>query len=335
MVRFAILIVIAAAFAGYAPPAAAERCDATGRLVLYTSQLEKDAKGLADAFGRHCRGVDLSWVRAPTSRLLDMLAIELTEGDPKADVIILADALHILPLKLDNRLMALPDLDVSALDPRLYDIDRTYFGTKQIAAVFVANTSGAVAPATWREFSEVAGDRVVAFPPVLSSIAATNFLLGLAQTQNLGWPYLERLAEAGVRPNSGLGQAVAYVAARDADIGVTVDFLAIAAREAGAPIDVTFPEDGTPVYTEPAAVMASTKNPTAATEFVEFLLSDAGQRIVSAQGFVPARKDIDLPTGFPSRGSIKPIVPNEEWALRNGAEIQARYRTLFQDQSLN
>lgn len=71
------------------------------------------------------------------------------------------------------------------------------------------------------------------------------------------------------------------VAKGEEDVGVTIDFFAQAAAAGGAPLDFVYPDI---VGFSPAhvAVLASAPHPQAGRKFVEFLLSDAGQRILAS-----------------------------------------------------
>ncbi|MEO8006671.1 MAG: extracellular solute-binding protein [Betaproteobacteria bacterium] len=71
------------------------------------------------------------------------------------------------------------------------------------------------------------------------------------------------------------------VAKGEEDVGVTIDFFAQAAAAGGAPLDFVYPDI---VGFSPAhiAVLASAPHPQGARKYVEFLLSDAGQRILAS-----------------------------------------------------
>lgn len=71
------------------------------------------------------------------------------------------------------------------------------------------------------------------------------------------------------------------VAKGEEDVGVTIDFFAQAAAAGGAPLDFVYPDI---VGFSPAhvGVLASAPHPQGARKYVEFLLSDAGQRILAS-----------------------------------------------------
>jgi len=86
-----------------APPPAAQA--PTGRLVLYTSQLQQDAQQTVDAFRRVNPGVQVDWTRDGTTQLMNRIRAEITAGNPQADVLLIADAMTMEALKAERRLM--------------------------------------------------------------------------------------------------------------------------------------------------------------------------------------------------------------------------------------
>src|SRR5947209_11125688 len=77
-----------------------------GKLVLYTSQPERDAAQTVAAFRKVNPGVDVEVFRSGTTEVMGKLAAEFAAGQPKADVLLLADAATMETLKKEGRLMA-------------------------------------------------------------------------------------------------------------------------------------------------------------------------------------------------------------------------------------
>ena len=69
--------------------------------------------------------------------------------------------------------------------------------------------------------------------------------------------------------------------------GVLVDFMAFNAKAKGSPIDFIFPAEGLPAVTEPVAILKTTQNAAAARAFVDFILSDEGQKLAVVDGLHP------------------------------------------------
>jgi iron(III) transport system substrate-binding protein len=80
---------------------------------------------------------------------------------------------------------------------------------------------------------------------------------------------------------------------------VLVDFMALNAKEKGSPIAFVFPKEGVPAVTEPVAMLRTSQNKDAARAFIDFLLSDEGQRLAVSQGYVPAKTGIKGPSWLP------------------------------------
>jgi iron(III) transport system substrate-binding protein len=75
--------------------------------------------------------------------------------------------------------------------------------------------------------------------------------------------------------------------------------------------------------------MRGTKNPAAARAFVDFVLSKEGQAMAAAQGYLPARKDVAPPAGFPEVGTLK-ILPVDIGELLKRDELnKKRFADLF------
>src|SRR4051794_36185942 len=76
-----------------------------GKLVLYTSQPERDAAQTVAAFKRAYPNVEVDVFRSGTTEVMGKLAAEFAGGGAKADVLLLADAATMEALKKDDRLL--------------------------------------------------------------------------------------------------------------------------------------------------------------------------------------------------------------------------------------
>src|SRR5919197_5246636 len=117
--RGATLIALGLAAVLAASPALAQ--PAKGKLVLYTSQPERDAAQTVAAFKKAYPGVEVEVFRSGTTEVMGKLAAEFSAGQPKADVLLIADAASMETLKRDGRLLAYPEAKVSGLQPGSFD----------------------------------------------------------------------------------------------------------------------------------------------------------------------------------------------------------------------
>lgn len=109
-------------------------------LTLYTSQTPEIAQQTVDAFQAKHPDIKVEWTRNGTSQLLNILRAEITAGDVKPDVLLVADTINLGQLKAEGRLMAYPEAKVDAYDAGTYDKDKTFFGTKIISTGIAYNT---------------------------------------------------------------------------------------------------------------------------------------------------------------------------------------------------
>ncbi len=325
MIRKASLLAASlAALLGAAPAFAA-----SGKLVLYTSQPNEDAQATVDAFKAKNPDVDVQWVRDGTTKVMAKLQAEFAAGNPQPDVLLIADSVTMAGLKRDDRLMAYEDADTTGFEDGLYDKDKTYFSTKLITTGIVNNTRAAMTPTSWKDLTKEEAKGQVTMPSPLTSGAALVHLATITQNPDLGWDYVETLAKNGATAAGGNGGILKAVVGGEKAYGVIVDYLPIREAAKGSPVNFVFPTEGVSAVTEPVAILKTAQNPKAAKAFVDFLLSEDGQKLASTQGYLPARDSIEPPAGFPSRDEIKLMPFDADQALADEEENKKRFSEIF------
>ncbi|RUU32339.1 ABC transporter substrate-binding protein [Mesorhizobium sp. M6A.T.Ce.TU.016.01.1.1] len=298
---------------------------ADGTLVLYTSQPNTDAQQTVDAFMAKYPAVKVEWVRDGTPKILAKLRAEIEAGQPQADVLLIADVVTMEGLKKEGRLLAYPEADVSGIEADLYDKDKTYFSTKLITTGIVYNTKAPFVPASWEDLTRPEAKGLVAMPSPLTSGAAMIHTVTLTGNLPEGWDYYNALAKNGAQASGGNGDVLKAVSGGDKLFGMIVDYMPIRERAKGAPVEFVFPREGVSAVTEPVAILSTAKNADAAKAFVDFLLSKDGQQAAAKMGYIPARADIALPTGYPDRSSIKVLRYDAAAALANDAANKEKF----------
>ena len=301
----------------------------TGKLTLYTSQPERDAAQTVAAFKRVYPGVDVDVFRSGTTEVMGKLAAEFSAGAPKADVLLLADAATMEALKKDGRLQAYPQAKVDGLDAGTYDADRTYFGSKLITTGIAVNTAAKTRPASWVDLAKPEYKGQIAMPSPLYSGAAAIMLGTMTSRPDLGWTYFEKLKAADAVAVRGNGAVVTAVANGEKAYGVLVDFMAFNAKAKGSPIDFVFPAEGLPAVTEPVAILKTTQNPAAARAFVDFILSDEGQKLAVAMGYIPAKTGVGMPAWYPPGVKINLMPTDIPKVVQTNTANLKRFSDLF------
>ena len=326
-VRRIIFVVIGAIAATVAAPATAQA--PKGKLVLYTSQPERDAAQTVAAFKKAYPGVEVEVFRSGTTEVMGKLAAEFAGGQAKADVLLIADAASMEALKAEGRLLPYAEANVAGLDPAAFDAGKTYFGSKLITTGIAVNTGAKARPASFADLAKPEFKGQMAMPSPLYSGAAAIMLGTMVARTDLGWAYFDKLKAAGTVAVRGNGAVLTAVANGEKPYGILVDFMAFNAKAKGSPIDFVFPSEGSPAVTEPVAILKTTQNAAAARAFVDFILSDDGQKLAVAMGYIPARASAGLPAWLPA-GTHIVLMPTDiaKVAAANSANLK-RFAELF------
>lgn len=302
---------------------------ADDKLVLYTSQPNSDAQQTVDAFQAAYPDIEVEWVRDGTTRLMTRLRSELSAGVSNPDVLLIADSMTMTSLKQEGHLQSYLSPEREAYDEALYDPEGYFYGTKLITTGIVYNTAAEHQPERWQDLTGPDYEGLVTMPSPLYSGAALIHLATLSDNPDLGMGYYEALQANRVEAQGGNGGVFNAVASGTKPYGIVVDFLPIREAAKGSPVEFVFPEEGVSAVTEPVAIMQAANNPVAAQKFVDFVLSQQGQELVSQQGYLPAHPAVAPPEGFPARDAIQLMPINIEQALEQEEILKQRFSDLF------
>jgi iron(III) transport system substrate-binding protein len=298
-------------------------------LTLYTSQAPEQAQQTVDAFEAVHPDIKVEWTRNGTSALMNVMRAEIEAGQIQPDVLLVADVINLGELKAAGHLLAYADAPVDGYDAATYDPDMTFFGTKAITTGIAYNPNIAEPVETWAELLVEENRGMIAVPSPLYSGAALNHMHALIGAEGIGWEFYEGLNDLDVIPEGGNGPATKAVASGMAKYAIIVDANALRAKADGSPIDYTVPKDGVSFITEPAAIMATTEHPTEAKIFIDFLLSEAGQKLVAEQGNLPILPGIAGPVGFPKLEEMKLLGYDADAAVKTNEDVRAKFADIF------
>jgi iron(III) transport system substrate-binding protein len=298
-------------------------------LTLYTSQAPEQAQETVDAFEAAHPDIKVEWTRNGTSALMNVMRAEIEAGQIQPDVLLVADVINLGELKAGGHLMAYPDAPVGDYAAETYDPDMTFFGTKAITTGIAYNPNIAEPVTTWAELLVEENRGMIAVPSPLYSGAALNHLHALLGAETVGWDFYQGLNDLDVIPEGGNGPATKAVASGMAKYAIIVDANALRAKAAGSPIDYIVPTDGVSFITEPAAIMATTEHSEEAKLFIDFLLSEAGQKLVAKQGNLPILPGVDGPDGFPKLENMKLLGYDADAALKANESVREKFADIF------
>ncbi len=193
------------------------------------------------------------------------------------------------------------------------------------------NTSAKARPASFADLAKPEYKGQMAMPSPLYSGAAAIMLGTMTSRSDLGWGYFEKLKAADTVAVRGNGAVLTAVANGEKSYGILVDFMAFNAKAKGSPIDFVFPAEGSPAVTEPVAILKTTQNAAAARAFVDFILSDDGQKLAVSMGYIPAKAGVGMPSWLPAGTRIN-VMPTDiaKVAEANSRQSQAVRRAFRQ-----
>lgn len=298
-------------------------------LTLYTSQPPKQAQSTVDAFEAAHPDIKIEWTRNGTSALMNVIRAEIEAEQIQPDLLLVADNINLGELKAGGHLMAYPEAPVEGYDAATYDPDMSYFGTKAITTGIAYNPEIAEPVESWAELLTEENRGQIAVPSPLYSGAALNHLHALINADGIGWDFYQGLNDLDIVPEGGNGPATKAVASGMAKYAILVDANALRAKADGSPIDFIAPKDGVSFITEPVAIMSTTEHPDAAKLFVDFLLSEEGQKLVAEQGNLPIMPGVAGPEGFPELADMKLLGYDADAAVSTDAETRAKFSDIF------
>ena len=321
---------------------------ASAAIVLYTSQLDEDVESLLQAFNVKHPAIEVKVFRSGTEEVIGRVMAEKMAGEIQADVLLLADSVTFDVLKSANILEPYRSPELAAIPDVFVDKEGMYCGTKVLATVLLINTDvevekdkdvekigGRTLPNSWEFMTgPSAKDNGIIASPLYSGAAA--YQLGvLVRTEGIGWAYYERLKANGVSVGKGNGSVITAVAGGDKAYGLVVDYMALRAKLKGSPLDFSYPKEGVTVVTEPIALVkkaSSTKESLKADArlFVDFVLSEEGQKLVASQGYTPVRRGIAAPEGLKGVDELNILDFNPSLLAQEREQDKKKFIEIFQ-----
>ncbi|MGD9696543.1 MAG: sulfate ABC transporter substrate-binding protein [Thermoleophilia bacterium] len=169
--------------------------------------------------------------------------------------------------------------------------------------VFIVRKGNPKGITTWDDLTKP-GVEVITPNPFTSGAAQWNILAGYGTKSNegkdeaAGLSYIDALFKnVPVQPSSGR-EALQVFQTGKGDVLLSYENEAIAAQQAGEDLDYVIPE-GNILIQNPDAVVNTTKSPTQAKAFVDFLHTEQAQKIFGEHGYRPVNASVASTFDFP------------------------------------
>jgi iron(III) transport system substrate-binding protein len=304
-----------------------------GRVNYYTAQEIKYAEALAKRFEATYPGISVKVERSGAERIFARIGQEYSSRIHNVDVVNTSDLAHTLPWKRNGWLTAYIPAEVAQHFPAdQIDPDGMYVNHRSHLCVIAYNTQKVLPADAPKGFMDLldpkfTGKMVKAHPGYSGTILTATFQM----VRDIGWHYFEGLAKQNVLQVQSAADPPKKIALGErAVMADGTDYQVLTDKEAGAPVEIVYPVEGTPSCSNPNAVFKAAPNPNAARLFFSWLMSAAGQQyVVDLTGQFAPHGQIKLKAGRPRLADLKLMKEDAPALEKQADEIKARYAQLF------
>lgn len=293
-----------------APPAV------TGTLIIYSGRSEALIQPVIDAFKAQYPDVEVLLKAGSNSQMANALIEE--KSNPQADLFITTELFTVQSLTAQGVFASYLPTDADKIPAEFIGPDNQWIGLTRRARVIMYNTN-LVAPEDvptsifdltdprWKGKIAAAGSTNGSMQ---AQIAAMRQLLGEEATE----AWLKGLLDNQVTFFGGHTDVRKAVGAGEFAIGLVNHYYYHLQKAEGSPVAVVYPDQaegqiGLITNATAAALVKGGKNPLAAQAFLNFLLSEQGQKL-----FAEANYEYPLRAGVPLQPDVAPL---ENYRLAN------------------
>ncbi|WGS17054.1 MULTISPECIES: extracellular solute-binding protein [unclassified Bradyrhizobium] len=302
--------------------------------VSYYSALELNtAERLARAFEQKYPGISVRVERSGAERIFQRIAQEQGSGINAVDVANSTDPAHYLDWKKNGWLAAYLPEDVAKHYPAdQIDPDGTYatscawfevigYNTEQVKPEEAPRSYADLLDPKWR------GKLVKAHPSYSGAILTATFVLA----RDLGWPYLEKLAQQRVmQVQSAADPPKKILLGERAVMADGNDYNLVLAKDQGKPVEVVYPAEGAPLIIVPSGIFKSAPNPNAAKLFQNFFFSGETQQMLADEfAHRSFHAGVKEKVGHVPLAELKLLKADPAEVQVQSEQIKARYAKLF------
>ena len=314
-------------------PALIDAAKKEGAVTFYTAMDLAFAERLGRVFEEKFAGIKVRVERSGAERVFQRIGQEYQSNIHAVDVVNTADQSHVIFWKRQGWLAAyLPEEVVKYYDKKYYDPDGLAIVTRVLVSPFGINTNLVKMEDAPKSFADLLdpkwkGKMVKAHPAYSGTIMNATFQIA----REFGWEYFEKLAKQSVLQVQSATDTPKRIARGERAVMIDgAGYLVIRNKEAGQPVDVIYPSEGTPVATSPSVMMKAAPHPNAAKLFHSWMHGREGQQLLIdyARQYSPHAQAVEKP-GVRKLSEIKLMREDPEGVEKAADEVKRRYTQYF------
>ncbi|MGQ9732630.1 MAG: extracellular solute-binding protein [Candidatus Zipacnadales bacterium] len=302
-------------------------------LEWYTSLPEDAARTFMAAFRRKYDFIDPHLHRAGTFETITNIKKEIDSGEMRADVLHVLDVGVFIELRSQGELLRYPSPEGAAIDQRF--CDPNYWWAMRLVAIGMAYNRKILpphqVPVTWEDLLRPEFTGKIAFKD--AGTAGTAYAEYYLLRERFGTIFWERMAKQRPRIHRSVDEVLNDLLNGNVLLaGEMAGYAVLQAQKEGLPIEAIWPKEGVPLIPGPVAILARAPHPNAAKLFVDFALSQEGQKLFrDALMAYSARADVGPLKGQPPLFSLKLLTPTSGWEeyLAKQTTLRSEFGNLF------
>jgi len=314
-------------------PQLIEAAKKEGKVVWYTSIDLAVAERISAAFKEKFGGIEVRVERTGAERVFQRIGQEYASNVHAVDIANSSDASHLLEWKKQGILLPYVPEDVAKhYKPEHRDPDGTYAGFRATLCPIAYNTKLVKAEDAPKSFKDLLDPKwkgkIVKSHPSYSG----NTLTATFETvRDIGWDFFEQLAKQNVMQVQSATDPPKKLALGERSVMADgTEYNVFLLKEAGQPVEVVYPTEGTPFSTGPNGIFKAAPNPNAAKLFQNYCFTpEAQQVIIEAGGLRSLHSQVKEKPGRKPLAEIKLMKEDAEGVQKQSEEIKARYLKLF------
>jgi iron(III) transport system substrate-binding protein len=292
-------------------------------VILYTCVTDTTIQPVIQAFEKAEPDSRIDLFRAPTGELNARVAADARSGGLRADVVWGCDPLTVQAFVEQGLVGGWTPSEADAIPGEFRTDD--YVGAHLLYMVAVHRTD-VPPPRAWSDLTGPVYSGALAVPDPGVAASALGTLGWFAQTPDFGVGYYRELRNNGAVQVGTPDDVTTGVAQGIYAAGITTATSAYAAKDAGSPVDVAWPEPGAVAIYGPVALARHSSDSGVAKAFISFVVGEQGQTVLGKAGSYPTRPGVAgpmIPAGAPV------VSPDWTSVRENQGSILSEYQQVF------
>lgn len=291
-------------------------------ITLYTCVSDTTVEPVIDAF-EEAAGTQVDLFRAPTGELNARIAGDVRSGGLRADVVWGCDPLTMQGYVDQGLVGGWTPANASEVPARFRTDD--YVG---VAVLYLLAVHGddVQPPQEWSDLTGPEYADGVALPDPAFAASALGAVGYFEAHSGYGLDFFADLEGNGAVQVASPDEVATGVAQGAYKAGITIANSAYALQQDGSPIGIVWPRPGAVAIYGPVALATDNEGSAPAEDFITYLVSEEGQRLIGEVGSYPTLPGVPGPT----RPEDAPVVYPDWPAITAGQEdLLADYQQIF------